>query len=232
MPAVLTAQNSTNHPASVISMSWGSAPNPEPNDTAYDSYFTTPTGHQNIIFVAAAGGYGTPGCYPAYSPNVVAVGGTLLTLDGSNWQSERVWGDKLPPPEQPYQQFGGTGYGESKYESEPAYQAGVQSSGGREIADVSFDAAPVSIQRGLRLRFVRHRLERWHELVWPGRHERGDPMLGGPVRHRRPDANYRGEAPAEWPRGSLLALLLASGSSMRTTPATRPISTTLPKVGT
>ena len=62
---------------------------------------------------------------PAYSPNVVAVGGTELTLDSNNnWQSERVSGDVTPP------EWGqvGSGYGPSLYESEPAYQAGVQTS--------------------------------------------------------------------------------------------------------
>ena len=34
-----------------------------------------------MTFVAASGDDGAPGTYPAYSPNVVAVGGTTLTVD-------------------------------------------------------------------------------------------------------------------------------------------------------
>ena len=119
---------------SVVSMSWGSA---ESNlgsggssfELGSDGVLTTPSGHQGVTFVAATGDSGSPGGYPADSPNVVAVGGTSLTL---NWfdaySGETAWS--------------GSGGGTSQYEEEPAYQGGVQSTGKRTIPDVSFDADP------------------------------------------------------------------------------------------
>ncbi len=50
-------------------------------ESSYDtSYFTTPSGHTGITFVAATGDYGAQyGLqYPAASPNVVSVGGSVL----------------------------------------------------------------------------------------------------------------------------------------------------------
>jgi hypothetical protein len=108
---------------SVVSLSWGS---PEfSGETYWDQNYQTPTGHRGVTFVAAAGDGGAPGLYPAYSPNVVAAGGTTLQLnsDGSI-QSESAWST------------GGGGI--SSYETEPAYQKGVQDTGYRTIPDVSF----------------------------------------------------------------------------------------------
>jgi subtilase family serine protease len=46
------------------------------DEALYDSYLTTPAGHQGVTFVASTGDYGTADPeYPAFSPNVVAVGG-------------------------------------------------------------------------------------------------------------------------------------------------------------
>jgi hypothetical protein len=114
---------------SVVSMSWGSGE--FSGETSDDSSFTTPSGHQGVTFLAATGDSGSPGEYPAYSPNVVAVGGTYLKLntDGSYF-SETAWS--------------GSGGGTSAYETEPSYQDGVQSTGHRTIPDVSFDASPSS----------------------------------------------------------------------------------------
>ena len=75
---------------SVISLSWG---NPEVSGESYlDKEFQTPAGHQGETFVASSGDAGAPGIYPAYSPNVLAVGGTELQLnaDGSI-PSETAW---------------------------------------------------------------------------------------------------------------------------------------------
>jgi hypothetical protein len=108
---------------SVVSLSWGS---PEFSGESYwDQNFETPSGHQGVTFVAAAGDGGAPGLYPAYSPDVVAAGGTTLQLnsDGSI-ASQSAWSN------------GGGGI--SSYESEPAYQDGVQDTGDRTIPDVSF----------------------------------------------------------------------------------------------
>ena len=48
------------------------------SDVSDNALFTTPSGHTPITFLASTGDDGAPGGYPAYSPNVVAVGGTLL----------------------------------------------------------------------------------------------------------------------------------------------------------
>ena len=120
MAAVQTA--STTPGVAVVSMSWGF---PEfSGETAYDKYFTTP----GITYVAASGD--SPGVeYPAASPDVVAVGGTTLTLSSSGgYGSETAWDD--------------SGGGYSQYEAEPAYQESVQTTGQRSTPDVAFDANP------------------------------------------------------------------------------------------
>ncbi len=67
---------------SVVSMSWGT--NEFAGESAYDSVFTTPAGHIGVTFVAASGDSGawSGPSYPSVSPNVVAVGGTTLTMSG------------------------------------------------------------------------------------------------------------------------------------------------------
>jgi hypothetical protein len=121
---------------SVVSMSWGSTESS--SETSNDGVFTTPAGHQGVTFVAAAGDESV-GEYPAFSPNVIAVGGTTLTLNSSNGiASETAWStgsDSYAPAD-------GTGGGTSSVEPEPAYQDGVQSTGHRTIPDVAFDADP------------------------------------------------------------------------------------------
>ena len=72
----------------VVSMSWGGAE--FAGETALDSTFTTPTGHVGITFLAATGDQGV-GSYPAYSPNVVAVGGTVLQAPGGQYNIEQGW---------------------------------------------------------------------------------------------------------------------------------------------
>ena len=106
-----------------VSMSYGA---PEyPGETGRDSVFT----HAGVTYLSASGDTGAPGSYQAFSPNVVAVGGTTLTLDGSgNYSSESGWS--------------GSGGGISLYEAQPSYQNGVvtQSTTRRTIPDVSFVA--------------------------------------------------------------------------------------------
>ena len=126
MSAVNTARN---YPGvSVVSMSFGNSE--FSGETAFDSYFITPSGHTGVTFLASTGDNGSPGSYPAYSPNVVAVGGTTLTLSGDNYVSETGWS--------------GSGGGESTIETEPAFQGGVQASGMRETPDVALLADPGS----------------------------------------------------------------------------------------
>jgi hypothetical protein len=126
---------------SVVSMSWGFTEGQAvfaSDEATYDRVFSVP----GVTFVASTGDYGAADPeYPAFSPNVVAVGGTTLTLNADNsYNSETGWG---------YQSasvgaFIGSGGGLSLYEPEPAYQQGVQSTGSRTTPDVSFVADPAT----------------------------------------------------------------------------------------
>jgi subtilase family serine protease len=127
--AVDTARNMAG--VSVVSMSWGGSE--FAGETNYDRYFTTPTGHTGITFVAASGDDGSRGGaeWPASSPNVLAVGGTSLRVSSSGvYASESAWS--------------GSSGGYSRYESEPSYQRVVQSSGRLSSPDVAFDADPAT----------------------------------------------------------------------------------------
>jgi hypothetical protein len=116
---------------SVVSMSFGGGE--FSGETSYDSTFTTPSGHQGVSFVASAGDSGAPAQYPSASPNVLSVGGTSLTIDSAgNYISEVGWSNS----------YGATGGGPSAIETEPAYQAKVQSTGARGTPDVSLVADP------------------------------------------------------------------------------------------
>ena len=108
-------------------MSWGATE--YVGESGYDADFTTPAGHPGVTFVASTGDAGAPGLYPAFSPNVLAVGGTTLTLQGDgSYGGETGWSS------------GGGGI--SAFEGEPSYEAGVQATGRRTIPDVSLDADP------------------------------------------------------------------------------------------
>jgi hypothetical protein len=119
------------HAAGVVavSMSWGEGESS--SETTTDSYFTTPSGHAGVTFLASSGDGGAPPIYPSISPNVVSVGGTSLYLTAQNaYSSETGW----------Y----GSGGGISSYEAQPAYQDGVvaQSTTYRTDPDISYDADP------------------------------------------------------------------------------------------
>ena len=135
----------------VVSMSWSEPEfSGEQND---DADFITPSNHSGVTFLAAAGDYGAYGSgqttsttvtavYPAASPNVVAVGGTTLGVDGNNnWSSETVWGSGTSSGSSL-----GSGGGISAYETQPSYQtATVGPSYGtyyRTYPDVSADGNP------------------------------------------------------------------------------------------
>jgi len=127
LAAVNTARNTPG--VAALSMSWGFSETP--NESSYDTYFTTPSGHQGITFIASSGDSGSfaGASYPASSPNVLSVGGTTLLLSSSGaYQSESAWTD--------------SGGGYSKYEPEPSYQAKIQSTGYKATPDVAFDGDP------------------------------------------------------------------------------------------
>jgi subtilase family serine protease len=128
LAAVDYARNQPN--VSVVSMSWGGGE--FSGELYYDSYFTTPAGHQGITFVASTGDSGSAGApeSPSAAPGVLAVGGTNLYLDSNNnWSSETAWS--------------GSGGGISAYESQPSYQKGVvtQTSTMRAVPDVAYDGS-------------------------------------------------------------------------------------------
>jgi subtilase family serine protease len=93
-----------------------------------NSVFTTPAGHIPVTFVASTGDAAAPGSFPAYSSNVVAAGGTSLTVDtAGNYVSERGWSD--------------SGGGISELEAKPSYQDFLPINN-RATPDVAFDADP------------------------------------------------------------------------------------------
>jgi len=109
--------------ASVVTMSFGGGESK--SESQWDGYFTAP----GVVYFASSGDNGHGVEYPAGSPNVVGVGGTTLTIqsDGT-YVSESAWN--------------GSGGGTSRYEPEPSYQLGVQSTGKRTVPDISYDANP------------------------------------------------------------------------------------------
>jgi subtilase family serine protease len=126
---------------SVVSMSWGFAEGQAvfaADEAAYDSVLNVP----GVTFVASTGDYGASDPeYPAFSPNVVAVGGTSLTLNTDNsYNSETGWGYYSSSVGASI----GSGGGISLYETEPSYQQGVQSLGMRTTPDVSLVADPAT----------------------------------------------------------------------------------------
>jgi hypothetical protein len=128
LQAVSTAADTPG--ASVVSMSWGGGE--FSGENVSDSYFTTPSGHQGVTFTASTGDSGSPAGYPAFSSNVVAVGGTSLSIDSSgDYLGESAWSD------------GGGGI--SQVEAQPSYQVGNvngTSSTHRTVPDVAMDADP------------------------------------------------------------------------------------------
>jgi len=112
-----------------VSMSFGGSE--YAGQTVYDSSFRTPNGHGGVAFLASSGDTGAPISYPASSPNVVAVGGTTLSVNAAGTiLNETGWS--------------GSGGGVSAFESLPAYQAGVVGAGvtRRANPDVAYDSDP------------------------------------------------------------------------------------------
>lgn len=112
--------------ANIVSMSFGNLE--YTNELADDVHFN----HPGVTFTAASGDSGeSSACwYPAASPYVVGVGGTLLTNINGTW-SETAWS--------------GSGGGISLYESMPAFQSGWQqfpTSNMRSVPDVAYKGAP------------------------------------------------------------------------------------------
>ncbi len=138
---------------SIISTSWGTceAFEGQAELTQLNTLFAQAKSTGRTIF-ASAGDSGTDDCRlggdsglnmppsvdsPAGDPNVVAAGGTSLTLNSGVYGSETVWNNST----------GATGGGQSSFFSQPSWQvgAGVQnaySMGNRLLPDVAADADP------------------------------------------------------------------------------------------
>lgn len=123
-PGVSVVSNSWDFDNPTTGVAWEIA-----GETGDDSSLITPAGHEGVTFVFSTGDNGEPGGYPAYSPNVLAVGGTTLYVNGNSYVSESGWTR--------------SGGGISEYEPQPNYQilkVNGNSSTNRTIPDVAMDA--------------------------------------------------------------------------------------------
>ena len=128
---------------SVVSMSWGT--NEYYGEWNSNSVFLTPAGHTNVTFIAASGDQGawSGPSYPAVSQNVLAVGGSTLTVgSGNTYGSETGWSDSTGG-------FSGLDNGFQYGLSIPIYQVSTLTASGlnyglRTTPDVSFNADPNS----------------------------------------------------------------------------------------
>jgi subtilase family serine protease len=111
--------------ADVTSNSWGSGE--FASEVTIDPTFAA--SHSPVLFSTGDGG--APGGYPAYSPYVVAVGGTSNFRNAMGYRSSETG-------------WSGSGGGISVFEPEPPYQAVVQGTGSRTIPDVGLIADPAT----------------------------------------------------------------------------------------
>jgi subtilase family serine protease len=124
-----------NYPGvSVVSTSTGATE--FSGELADESYFANPTNHGgiNVSFVTASGDdkstEGPGPLFPSVLPNVLSVGGTVLTLSPIGG-SEQSWDDSEGGP--------------SEYIAEPRYQEFAQQTGDRTTPDVSFAATNYAV---------------------------------------------------------------------------------------
>ncbi len=129
LAAVDTARNTPG--VSVVSMSFGTSEFAV--ESLFNTHLTTPPNHTGVTFVAGTGDSGAysannPSVYAAESPNVLAVGGTTLTIGSPD--TETGWS--------------GSGGGLSQYVSQPSYQKSVVpasvTTSYRAVPDVAMDA--------------------------------------------------------------------------------------------
>lgn len=121
--------------AQYVTMSWGSTE--FVGETAYDASFTAAP---NVSFFAASGDSASAVLYPSASPDVVSVGGTVLTVTQSSsaWEAESGWSTA----------GGGCSLYETAGGAQKAYptydQSGATCNGFRATPDIAFDASPSS----------------------------------------------------------------------------------------
>jgi subtilase family serine protease len=128
---LLAAEDYAKTHAQYVSNSWGASE--FSSEASYDSHFA----QSGVSFFVSAGDAGLPAEYPSSSPNVISVGGTLLTFNANGTlQSETGWSN------------GGGGC--SIYENATSAQAAfsgyaqVNCKGKRATPDLSLDGDPNS----------------------------------------------------------------------------------------
>ncbi len=134
-----------------LSMSFGGPENENLSSTAnaeaVDGYYFDTAG---LVYLASSGDSGAYASgtntvtsqFPASSSNVLAVGGTTLSVSGTSYAGETTWGNGTGSGTN-----GGGGGGYSVYEPQPAYQVGKVNgltTSARAYPDISLDADPSS----------------------------------------------------------------------------------------
>jgi kumamolisin len=115
----------------VVSASWGQPENSENNLASDEADFKEMAAQGQTIFAASgdSGAYDDGSTlsvdYPASSPEVSGVAATNLTVTNGAWASETGWS--------------GSGGGKSDQFTTPSFQTSVNSSGYREVPDVTAD---------------------------------------------------------------------------------------------
>lgn len=109
-----------------VSMSWGG---PEfSTEASLDNHFVSNFG---ATFFASSGDNGAGVSWPAVSPNVVGVGGTVVNLSQGGSIRELAWS--------------GSGGGVSQFEKQPSFQNGYnipKAANRRAVPDVAYNASP------------------------------------------------------------------------------------------
>jgi kumamolisin len=151
--AINAAVHDTKRKPSIISISWGGPESSwtEQSRNALNSACQDAATMGVTVVVACGDDGATDGSangaltvdFPASSPNVLACGGTTLTLSGASIKTETVWNDLA-------QGEGGTGGGVSQAFPLPPFQLNAKvpkapnGSAGRGVPDVAGDADPAS----------------------------------------------------------------------------------------
>ncbi len=81
---------------------------------------------------------------PATSPNVIAVGGTEVTTNGTAYAGEIAWNDGIADAGDGNNRIWATGGGVSAFEAAPAWQVSALGATARQEPDVAFDASSVT----------------------------------------------------------------------------------------
>ncbi|HLH61341.1 MAG TPA: S53 family peptidase [Ktedonobacteraceae bacterium] len=120
-----------NQGAADVSMSFGGKERPGEKGAHGDAIFAAGNA-KGVTFTASSGDSGCGVSYPAASPDVVAVGGTVLTIkqDGT-YVSETTWSS--------------SGGGLSKFEHVPSYQNGFNNNAKRGVPDVAMVATGMAM---------------------------------------------------------------------------------------